>query len=164
MTTPSGHTEAIAASRVIGTSVYNTEGNSIGSIEDVMLDKMSNGIMFAVIGFGGFLGMGTDRYPLPWDQLKYDTTKDGYVVNATWQSGLNMGSTVGAIFGALFNGWATAKYGYKPVAIGGLFFLNAFIFIVFFAPTKAVLLVGQITCGKYCSTRERVSGADRNKV
>lgn len=58
-----------------------------------------------------------------------------------------MGSTVGAIFGALFNGWATAKWGYKPICIGGLFFLNAFIFIVFFAPTKAVLLVGQITCG-----------------
>ncbi|TGV30203.1 PRC-barrel domain containing protein, partial [bacterium M00.F.Ca.ET.168.01.1.1] len=54
MTTPSGHTEAIAASRVIGTSVYNTEGKSIGSVEDIMLDKTSNGIMFAVIGFGGF--------------------------------------------------------------------------------------------------------------
>nr|WP_292703243.1 PRC-barrel domain-containing protein [Mesorhizobium sp.] len=44
MTTQTGHTQAIAASRVIGTSVYNTEGTSIGSIEDVMLDKMTNGI------------------------------------------------------------------------------------------------------------------------
>ena len=43
MTTQTGHTEAIAASRVIGTSVYNTEGRNIGSIEDVMLDKTSNG-------------------------------------------------------------------------------------------------------------------------
>ncbi|TJW23727.1 MAG: PRC-barrel domain containing protein, partial [Mesorhizobium sp.] len=58
MTTQTGHTEAIAASRVIGTTVYNTEGKHIGSIEDVMLDKTSNGIMFAVIGFGGFLGIG----------------------------------------------------------------------------------------------------------
>ena len=73
----------------------------------------------------------------------------GYIVNASWQSGLNMASTVGAIFGALGNGWATAKWGYKPVCIVGLFFLNAFIFIVFFAPTKAVLLVGQMMCGKY---------------
>ena len=94
----------------------------------------------------------------------YVNEEDGYVVNATWQSGLNMGSTVGGIFGALFNGWATSKYGYKPVAIGGLFFLNAFIFIVFFAPSKAVLLVGQITCGKCCSTGEQVSGADQIKV
>lgn len=54
MTTHTGHTDAIAASRVIGTSVYNSAGQSIGTIEDVMLDKTSNGIMFAVIGFGGF--------------------------------------------------------------------------------------------------------------
>lgn len=83
----------------------------------------------------------------------------GYVVNATWQSGLNMGSTVGAIFGALFNGWATARWGYKPVTIGGLAALNAFIFIVFFAPTKAVLLVGQITCGKCASLRLQETGS-----
>ena len=78
----------------------------------------------------------------------YVDEETGYLVNASWQSGLNMASTVGAIFGALMNGWATAKWGYKPVCIVGLFFLNAFIFIVFFAPTKAVLLVGQMMCGK----------------
>jgi sporulation protein YlmC with PRC-barrel domain len=71
MTTQTGHTEAIAASRVIGTSVHNTEGTHIGDIEDVMLDKLSNGIMFAVIGFGGFLG------------LDYDENKGGYVVPFT---------------------------------------------------------------------------------
>ena len=58
MTTHTGHTNAIPASRVIGTAVYNTAGASIGTIEDVMLEKSSNGIMFAVIGFGGFLGIG----------------------------------------------------------------------------------------------------------
>lgn len=83
MTTPSGHTEAIAASRVIGTSVYNTAGDSIGSIEDVMLDKMSNGIMFAVIGFGGFLGMGEKYHAVPWATLDYDEDKGGYVVPFT---------------------------------------------------------------------------------
>ncbi|TGW07672.1 PRC-barrel domain containing protein, partial [Mesorhizobium sp. M2D.F.Ca.ET.145.01.1.1] len=66
MTTQTGHTEAIAASRVIGTTVYNTQGDSIGSIEDVMLDKTSNGIMFAVIGFGGFLGVGEKYHAIPW--------------------------------------------------------------------------------------------------
>ena len=55
MPTASGHTDAIRASRVIGTEVYNAAGDHIGSIEDVMLEKTSNGIMFAVIGFGGFL-------------------------------------------------------------------------------------------------------------
>ena len=80
MTTQTGHTEAIAASRVIGTSVYNTEGTHIGSIEDVMLDKTSNGIMFAVIGFGGFLGIGEKYHAIPWASLDYDEDKGGYVV------------------------------------------------------------------------------------
>lgn len=80
MTTQTGHTEAIAASRVIGTSVYNPEGTHIGEIEDVMLDKMSNGIMFAVIGFGGFLGIGEKYHALPWSSLDYDPDRGGYVV------------------------------------------------------------------------------------
>lgn len=81
--TPSGHTNAITASRVIGTAVYNTAGDHIGDIEDVMLEKMSNGIMFAVIGFGGFLGIGEKYHALPWSTLDYDEDKGGYVVPFT---------------------------------------------------------------------------------
>lgn len=80
MTTMTGHTEAIRASRVIGTNVYNTAGEHIGDIEDVMLEKTSNGIMFAVIGFGGFLGIGEKYHAIPWASLNYDKDKDGYVV------------------------------------------------------------------------------------
>ena len=80
MTTHTGHTSAIPASKVIGTSVYNTAGHSIGSIEDVMLDKTSNGIMFAVIGFGGFLGIGEKFHAVPWSVLDYDPDVGGYVV------------------------------------------------------------------------------------
>jgi sporulation protein YlmC with PRC-barrel domain len=81
--TPSGHTNAITASRVIGTAVYNTAGDHIGDIEDVMLEKMSNGIMFAVIGFGGFLGIGEKYHAIPWSTLDYDEEKGGYVVPFT---------------------------------------------------------------------------------
>ncbi len=81
--TPSGHTNAITASRVIGTAVYNTAGDRIGSIEDVMLEKMSNGIMFAVIGFGGFLRIGEKYHAVPWSTLDYDEGKGGYVVPFT---------------------------------------------------------------------------------
>lgn len=80
MTTHSGHTSAIPASRVIGTNVYNTSGEKIGSIEDVMLDKTSNGIMFAVIGFGGFLGIGEKYHAIPWSALDYEKNQGGYVV------------------------------------------------------------------------------------
>ena len=80
MPTPAGHTTAIRASRVIGTDVYSTSGDKIGEIEDVMLDKMSNNVMFAVVGFGGFLGMGEKFHPIPWASLDYQKDKNGYVV------------------------------------------------------------------------------------
>ena len=83
MPTETGHTTAIRASRVIGTTVYNTEGDSIGEIEDVMLDKTTNNIMFGVVGFGGFLGMGEKYHPIPWSSLDYEKDKGGYIVPFT---------------------------------------------------------------------------------
>jgi sporulation protein YlmC with PRC-barrel domain len=83
MATATGHTEAIQASRVIGTDVYNTEGQHIGTIEDVMLDKTTNSIMFAVIGFGGFLGIGEKYHAIPWSTLDYEPHRGGYVVPFT---------------------------------------------------------------------------------
>ena len=83
MTTPSGHTSAILASRVKGTSVYNTSGDKIGHVEDVVLDKMSDHIMFAALGFGGVMGMGETYYPVPWSVLDYNPDKGGYVVPMT---------------------------------------------------------------------------------
>lgn len=80
MPTAEGHTRAIRASRVIGTPVYNTAGDRIGEVEDVMLDKTTNNIMFGVVGFGGFLGMGEKYHPLPWASLDYQPEKGGYVV------------------------------------------------------------------------------------
>lgn len=70
----------ISSDKVEGTSVYNANGDKLGSIDDLMIDKLSGQVRYAVLEFGGFLGMGTDRYPLPWSMLKYDTKLDGYVV------------------------------------------------------------------------------------
>jgi sporulation protein YlmC with PRC-barrel domain len=80
MTTSSGHTSAILASRVKGTAVYNTAGDKIGTVEDIVLDKQSNQIMFAALGFGGLLGIGEKYYPVPWSMLNYSEDKGGYVV------------------------------------------------------------------------------------
>jgi len=80
MTTASGHTSAILASKVQGTSVYNTAGEKIGHVEDVVLDKQSDQIMFAALGFGGVLGVGEKYYPVPWSMLDYDDDKGGYIV------------------------------------------------------------------------------------
>lgn len=80
MATASGHTNAILASKVKGTTVYNTTGEKIGHIEDVVLDKTSDRIMFVALGFGGVLGMGEKFYPVPWSVLDFNTEKDGYIV------------------------------------------------------------------------------------
>ncbi|MDB6101363.1 MAG: photosystem reaction center subunit [Gammaproteobacteria bacterium] len=72
--------DAIRAKTVIGTSVRDASGEKIGTIEDIVLDKLSNNIVFAIVGFGGFLGMGEKYHPIPWSALKYDEREGGYVV------------------------------------------------------------------------------------
>jgi sporulation protein YlmC with PRC-barrel domain len=80
MTTTTSEHDVTSSDRVEGTTVYNREGDKLGSIDDLMIDKVSGQVRYAVMEFGGFLGMGTDRYPLPWSALKYDTDREGYVV------------------------------------------------------------------------------------
>ncbi len=70
----------IDSDRVVGTNVYNSSGDKLGSVDSLMIDKQSGQVRFAVMEFGGFLGMGTDRFPVPWSMLEYDTSNDGYVV------------------------------------------------------------------------------------
>ena len=79
--TASGHTRLISADKVEGTDVYNPAGDKLGSINDVMIDKLSGKVAYADMSFGGFMGIGDKHYPLPWSMLKYDTNKGGYVVN-----------------------------------------------------------------------------------
>jgi len=71
----------ISSDKVNGTSVYNPQGEKLGSIDHLMIDKLSGRVRYAVMEFGGFLGIGADRYPLPWDSMKYDTGMEGYVVS-----------------------------------------------------------------------------------
>ncbi len=72
--------DIISSDKVEGTNVYNLAGEKLGSVDDLMIDRKSGQVRYAVLEFGGFLGMGTDRYPIPWGMLKYDTEKEGYVV------------------------------------------------------------------------------------
>jgi len=83
MPTTSGHTSAISARKVIDTDVLDSAGNKIGEIKDIVLEKTTSNIMFAVVGFGGFLGVGEKYHPIPWNELNYDESHDGYVVRFT---------------------------------------------------------------------------------
>jgi hypothetical protein len=73
--------DQIAASKVNGSAVYNGARERMGSIYDVMIDKRSGQVTYAIMSFGGFLGIGDSYHPLPWPTLKYDTGLGGYLVN-----------------------------------------------------------------------------------
>ena len=73
----------IGSDKVEGTAVFGADDRKLGSIVRVMIDKRSGRISYAVLGFGGILGLGNDHYPLRWEQLKYDTRLGGYVTGVT---------------------------------------------------------------------------------
>ena len=77
--------DLIGSDKVDGTNVYGTDRQKIGYIERVMIGKTSGKVSYAVLSFGGFLGMGDDHYPLPWSSLNYNTELEGYQVNITEQ-------------------------------------------------------------------------------
>ena len=70
----------ISADRVQGTPVFDREGQKIGHIQDVMLDKKSGTVAYAIMSHGGILGAGERYHPIPWSVMRYDVQKNGYVV------------------------------------------------------------------------------------
>lgn len=75
--------DCIGSDKVEGTAVYGPDREKIGSIERIMIGKRSGKVDYAVLSFGGFLGLGEDHYPLPWASLHYDNELGGYLVNVT---------------------------------------------------------------------------------
>src|ERR1700683_3516772 len=71
----------ISADKVVGTSVYNRQGENLGSVYGLMLNKLNGQVAYAIMSFGGFLGIGESYHPLPWKMLTYDPRRDGYVVD-----------------------------------------------------------------------------------
>ncbi|UZE49230.1 PRC-barrel domain-containing protein [Rhodopseudomonas sp. P2A-2r] len=84
MTTEARETVSLIGSdKVEGTAVYGPDGERIGTIERVMIEKVSGRVSYAVLSFGGFLGIGDDFYPLPWPSLKYNVDLGGYQTMVT---------------------------------------------------------------------------------
>jgi hypothetical protein len=73
-------TTLIAADKVQGTDVFNNGGDRLGSVHDLMIDKQTGQVAYAILSFGGFLGVGGSYHPLPWSLLRYNTNLGGYVV------------------------------------------------------------------------------------
>ena len=75
--------DLIASDKVEGTAVYDRNGTKLGSVYNFMVEKRSGQVAYAVLSFGGFLGMGSSYHPLPWNQLTYEPAQGGYVVDLT---------------------------------------------------------------------------------
>jgi PRC-barrel domain protein len=73
----------IGSDKVEGTPVYRSNGDKVGKIERVMIDKISGKVGYAVMSFGGFMGIGEDYYPLPWQLLTYNPRLEGYELNVS---------------------------------------------------------------------------------
>ena len=71
----------IASDKVEGTEVFGRDGQRIGAVYNFMVDKVTGRVSYAVISFGGFLGLGERFFPLPWAALAYDPARGGYVVD-----------------------------------------------------------------------------------
>jgi hypothetical protein len=73
----------IGSNKVEGTAVYGRDGHRLGSIYNFMVDKLSGRVEYAVMRYGGTLGLGQRYYPLPWQILTYDTREGGYRIEMT---------------------------------------------------------------------------------
>ena len=75
--------QLISSEDVEGTDVYGVDGKKIGEIDHLMMDKISGRVTYAVISFGGLLGLGHSHYPVPWAALKYEPKLGGYITGIT---------------------------------------------------------------------------------
>jgi sporulation protein YlmC with PRC-barrel domain len=118
MPTATGHTSAIRAGKAIGTDVYDLSGKKIGEVKDIVLEKTSNNILFAVVSFGGVLGMGEKYHPVPWSELDYDPDRGGYTVSFTAEQLKSAPSDSIEVLtkgdGRTFRDRAFTHYGTKP--------------------------------------------------
>lgn len=83
MATSTPYKTMISSEDVQGTDVYSPSREKIGAIDHMMIDKQSGRVVYAVMSFGGFLGLGQSHFPVPWGALSYDTSLGGYVTNIT---------------------------------------------------------------------------------
>ncbi len=70
----------IMSSRVVGTPVFDRAGNRLGHVDDLSIEKESGRALYAIMSFGGFLGIGEKFHPVPWSLLDYDVGQAGFVV------------------------------------------------------------------------------------
>ena len=81
-----GTSPLVAADKVQGRNVFNRQGDKLGSIKDIYLDKISGQVMFVTLAHGGVLGAGAKVHPLPWEVLDYKPDRHGFMVDLDKQA------------------------------------------------------------------------------
>jgi PRC-barrel domain len=102
----------ISSDKVQGTEVYSSSDEKIGQIHSVMIDKYSGQVVYAIMSFGGFLGLGERYHPLPWAALRYDEKLEGYVVGIKREALLSGPSFGSGEHPAFTDAYATGLYGH----------------------------------------------------
>lgn len=75
------HPLVLSASTLIGNNVRNSDGDSLGEIEEIMLDRSDGRVAYAVLSFGGFLGVGDKLFAVPWQVLEIDTENHEFILD-----------------------------------------------------------------------------------
>jgi len=75
----------ISSEDVHGVEVYGVDGSHIGEVDHLIIDKISGRVAYAVVSFGGFMGLGHSHYPVPWNALRYDNSLAGFRTDITEQ-------------------------------------------------------------------------------
>lgn len=115
-----GH-RLIPSDRVEGTSVRRPNGERIGSIKRLMIDKITGQVAYAVLNFGGFLGMGRKHYPIAWERLKYDAIGGAYQLDlseAELRQASNAGGSADLDWGEREDPIVVESYRHKPTYWG----------------------------------------------
>ena len=68
----------ISSNDVEGIKVFDLADNAIGTIDHLMIDKLSGRVLYAVLSFGGFMGLAHSHYPVPWAKLRYDKSIEAF--------------------------------------------------------------------------------------
>ena len=71
----------IAKKSILNAKVINADGEDLGSIEDIVIDARDNRVAYAILSFGGFLGVGDKRFAIPWEALSFDLSEKTAVLD-----------------------------------------------------------------------------------
>ncbi|MEX1024233.1 MAG: PRC-barrel domain-containing protein [Planctomycetota bacterium] len=79
----STHPVVLSTTSLSNDSVVNRDGKDLGKIKDIMIDVEHGRVAYAVLSFGGFMGMGDKLFAIPWSSLELDTNRERFLLDVS---------------------------------------------------------------------------------